>query len=70
MNPAAHYQPPQQYVTIAEFCERFGISRAFYYKLREAGDGPDELRMGSRKVVITNDALAAWEKKRTKSSAL
>lgn len=69
MNPAAHYQPPQRYVTIAEFCARFGISKAFYFKMRDAGNGPDELRMGTRKVVITNDALAAWEKKRTRNSA-
>ncbi|MFL9933588.1 hypothetical protein P0D88_31325 [Paraburkholderia sp. RL18-103-BIB-C] len=68
MNAAATHQPVQQYVTIAEFCERFGISKAFYFKMREAGDGPDELRMGARKVVITNEALAAWEKKRTKSN--
>jgi predicted DNA-binding transcriptional regulator AlpA len=68
MNPAAH-QPPQEYVTIAEFCARFGISKAFYFKMRDAGNGPDELRMGARKVVITNEALAAWEKKRTRSSA-
>ncbi|MFM0224142.1 helix-turn-helix transcriptional regulator [Paraburkholderia dipogonis] len=69
MNPVANHQPVHHYVTIAEFCERFGISRAFYYKLRDAGDGPDELRMGSRKVVITIAALAAWEKKRTKTSS-
>ncbi|CAB3785397.1 hypothetical protein LMG28614_02122 [Paraburkholderia ultramafica] len=68
MDPAANHQPVHHYVTIAQFCERFGISRAFYYKLRDAGDGPDELRMGSRKVIIASDDLATWEKKRTKLS--
>jgi hypothetical protein len=36
----------------------------FFYKLRDAGEGPDELRMGSRKVVITSEALASWERTR------
>jgi predicted DNA-binding transcriptional regulator AlpA len=66
MNAAAIGQPPQQYVTIAEFCERFGISRAFYFKLRTQGEGPDEVRIGSRKVVITMEAVQAWEKEHSK----
>jgi hypothetical protein len=57
--------PPVPYVTIAEFCERFGIGRTFYFKMRAAGDGPDELRLSRRKIVITEDALKAWEKKQT-----
>jgi hypothetical protein len=57
--------PPVPYVTIAEFCERFGIGRTFYFKMRAAGDGPDELRLSRRKIVITEEALKAWEKKQT-----
>jgi predicted DNA-binding transcriptional regulator AlpA len=57
--------PPVPYVTISEFCERFGIGRTFYFKMRAAGDGPDELRLSRRKIVITEEALKAWERKRT-----
>ncbi len=57
--------PPVPYVTIAEFCERFGIGRTFYFKMRAAGEGPDELRLSRRKIVISEEAVKAWEKKQT-----
>ncbi len=57
---------PKKYLTVAEFCERFGISRWLYYKMRANGDGPVELRIGSRKIVITVEAMRTWENERTR----
>jgi hypothetical protein len=54
--------PGRAYLTVAEFCERFNIGKTLYYTMRAAGDGPVELRIGRRKVVISLDAVQAWEK--------
>ena len=54
--------------SIAEFCARNGpISRALYYKLKQAGCGPREMRAGSR-VLITAEAAAAWRQEREAAS--
>jgi predicted DNA-binding transcriptional regulator AlpA len=47
-------------MTIAEFCARFAISRPLYFRMRAAGDGPQELRLGRRKIVITEQAARQW----------
>jgi hypothetical protein len=46
--------------TIEEFCRDNRISRSFYYKMRNAGIGPGEMRFGSI-VRITRAAEAAWQ---------
>ena len=48
--------------TIAEFCVRNRICRAYYYKLRPLGLAPAEMRLGS-KVVISKEAAAVWRRK-------
>ena len=49
-------------MTISEFAARHRISKQFYYKLRAAGQGPTEMRIGSR-VLISKDAAEAWRAK-------
>ena len=48
--------------TIAEFCVRNRICRAYYYKLRPLGLAPAEMRLGS-KVLISKEAAAVWRRK-------
>jgi hypothetical protein len=51
--------PPTALFSVASFCEAHGISQAFYFKLKNQGLGPDEMRLGSR-VFITHEAAARW----------
>jgi predicted DNA-binding transcriptional regulator AlpA len=45
--------------TIEEFCKAYGISRALYYKLLKAGEGPRIAKIGS-KTLISDEAAADW----------
>jgi predicted DNA-binding transcriptional regulator AlpA len=45
--------------TIQEFCKAYGISRALYYKLLKAGEGPRIAKIGS-KTLISDEAAAKW----------
>jgi predicted DNA-binding transcriptional regulator AlpA len=45
--------------TIDEFCKAYGISRALYYKLLKAGEGPRIAKIGS-KTLISGEAAAEW----------
>jgi hypothetical protein len=49
--------------SIDEFCERNGISRAFFTKLRSQGLGPRVMKVGTR-VLISKEAAAEWRKDR------
>lgn len=49
--------------TIAEFCEAHRISRAHYFNLKNKGQGPREMRLGTR-VVISGEAAAEWRRQR------
>jgi predicted DNA-binding transcriptional regulator AlpA len=48
--------------TIEEFCQRHRMSRAGYYKLRNQGRTPVEMRLGS-KVLISREAAAEWRRR-------
>jgi len=50
--------------SILEFCRRHGFSRPHYYRLRENGLTPDEIRLGTR-VLITKEAAEAWRRERS-----
>jgi len=50
-------------VSIADFCEGHGISVALYYKLKDQGQTPVEMEVGSRKL-ISKEAAAAWRRAR------
>jgi hypothetical protein len=49
--------------TIAAFCKAHHISQPYYYRLRERGLGPREMRLG-RKVLISHAAAAGWRRAR------
>ena len=51
--------PPTAMHSIKSFCIAHGISESFFYKLREQGQGPREMRLGSR-VFITLESAARW----------
>jgi hypothetical protein len=51
-------------MTIAEFCERHRISTPTYFKLRNAGLGPAEMRIGNV-VRVTREAAVAWRAARS-----
>jgi hypothetical protein len=55
---------PRQAFTIAEFCVRNCISPPTYHKLKNAGLGPDEMRIGNL-IRITLEAELAWQRART-----
>lgn len=55
--------------SINEFCVRFGMSTASYYKMRAAGEGPREMRMVGSLVRITEDAIADWKRERENADA-
>jgi hypothetical protein len=50
---------PTAIFSIKSFCVAHGISEGFYFKLREIGLGPDEMRLGAR-VFITFESAARW----------
>jgi hypothetical protein len=49
--------------TIEEFCKAHRLSQAMYYKLRNAGLGPREMR-ALRKVTISIEAAEDWRRAR------
>jgi predicted DNA-binding transcriptional regulator AlpA len=48
--------------SIPEFCRRHGISRAHFYNLSKAGDGPAVMRVG-RRTLISAEAAAEWRRR-------
>lgn len=48
--------------TVDEFCEAHRISRTFFYNLRKSGDGPDTIKIKTRRL-ITKEAAARWRLK-------
>lgn len=45
--------------SIREFCAAHGLSESFYYRIRHAGLGPDEMKVLSR-TMISVEAAARW----------
>ncbi len=56
-------QVPREAYTIPEFCEAHRLSQSMYFKLRNAGLGPREMR-ALRKVTISMEAAAEWRRAR------
>lgn len=56
------HDEPRDSMTVNEFCARNRISKQFYYKLRARGDGPTEMRLGSR-VLISKEEAADWRRR-------
>ncbi|AMN40184.1 hypothetical protein [Rhodoplanes sp. Z2-YC6860] len=55
--------------TIAEFCKAHRISEAMFFKLRNAGLGPREMRTG-RRVTISLEAAHDWRREREAATKL
>jgi len=53
--------------SIRQFCERHDISPAHYYRLKEAGLGPDEMRAGGR-VLISKESAQRWRRARERDT--
>jgi predicted DNA-binding transcriptional regulator AlpA len=49
--------------SISEFCMRNGISYGTFYNLRRRGEGPREMKIGTRRL-ISVAAEAAWQTER------
>jgi hypothetical protein len=50
---------PTAVFSIKSFCLAHGISESMYFKLREQGHGPREMRLGTR-VFITHESAERW----------
>jgi hypothetical protein len=57
--------PPAAF-TIKEFCKAHRLSEAMYFKLRNAGLGPREMR-ALRKVIISIEAAESWRRERERA---
>jgi predicted DNA-binding transcriptional regulator AlpA len=58
---------PHLAMTVDEFCEAFRISKPFFYKLRNQGLGPREMKLGARTIIsmsAANEWIAAREDRR------
>lgn len=54
-------------MSINEFTEAYGISRATFYRHLKAGEGPQIMRLG-RRILIPVDAAREWENAHIRSS--
>jgi len=54
--------------TIDEFCATHRLSPSMYWKLRAAGRGPREMRVGTRRM-ISAESAAAWRRKAEREAA-
>lgn len=50
--------------SVTEFCKMHGFSKSEYYNLRKRGQGPEELRIGTR-VLVTVESAADWRRRLT-----
>ncbi len=57
--------PVKPIYSVAEFTCQHGISRALFYKLLQAGNGPRIMKVGKR-TLITNEAAEEWRRSREK----
>lgn len=64
--PKARGPPKSQTLamSIPQFCDRHGISTAFFYLLQERGQAPRTMRLGSR-VLITIEEAQRWREEQT-----
>jgi len=63
--PAANsgVEVPLRAYSIRQFCAAHQISESFYYKIRNQGLGPREMRTGD-KVTISEESAADWRRSR------
>lgn len=51
----------KQVLSVAEFCDAYGIQRTFLYKLLKAGKGPRIMKVG-RRTYISREAADEWRR--------
>jgi predicted DNA-binding transcriptional regulator AlpA len=54
-------------MSIKQFCQRYGISESFFYKMQREGKAPRTFKFGGRKM-ITVQAAADWVRARENES--
>jgi len=54
-------------LTVDEFCAKHNMCRSMYYKLRKAGNGPDEIRVNTM-TRITPEADRRWVVRHTRGA--
>lgn len=54
---------PRAAYSIAEFCAAHRLSESMYFKMRNQGLGPDEMSVGSRRI-ISFEAAERWRRAR------
>lgn len=58
---------PTDAFPIPLFCAMHGFSPAHYYRLRAAGLGPKEMKVGGR-VLISKESAARWRRQREQAT--
>ena len=56
-------------LSVEEFCESFGLSRAFVYRLWKQNEGPPKAKIGSRTVIPRNAAIRWLEANATSTTS-
>jgi hypothetical protein len=54
--------------TIDEFCERHGISRAFFYKLKNQGKAPRVTEIDAKRLIM-EESETAWREAMAEAAA-
>ena len=52
---------PTSALSVPEFCDAYGISKSFFYKLMRQGQAPATMQIGKRRL-ISSDAAEQWRK--------
>ena len=48
-------------LSVEEFCNAYGISTSFFYKLMKQGKAPTTMQLGARRL-ISSEAAEQWRK--------
>src|SRR5437588_543309 len=67
--PQQPTKPPRLAYSLKEFCQAAGISLAFYYELKNSGQAPREIRLGTRRLISIAEAQR-WCAERTAMGAV
>jgi len=65
--PPIRGPPPRLALSIIEFCEAFGISEDFFYKLKRQGQAPRLMKVGSR-TLVSLQAANEWRIERERAA--
>jgi hypothetical protein len=60
-------KPEPDAFSIRQFCLKHNISPAHFYRLRESGIAPVEMRVGGR-ILISKEAALRWRREREKDT--